>query len=43
LDQDELARIDEIVAQVEDEEIQDSLRKLFISQSKLSKYRSTGQ
>jgi|GEM_PF-527872 len=43
LDQDELTRIDEMVAQVEDEEIRDSLRELFISQSKLSKYRSMGQ
>lgn len=40
LDQDELAKIDEIVAKVEDEEIRNSLRELFVSQSKLSKYRS---
>ncbi len=40
LDQDELTRIDEITAQVEDQEIQDSLRELFISQSKLSKVRN---
>jgi hypothetical protein len=39
LDRDELARIDEIVAQVEDEEIRNSLRELFISQSKLTKIR----
>jgi len=43
LRQDELARIEEIVAQIEDEEIRDSLRELFISQSKLTKYRSMGQ
>ena len=39
LDQDELTRIDEIVMQVEDEDIRNSLRELFISQSKLSKIR----
>ena len=39
LDQDELTRIDEIVAQVEDEDVRNSLRELFISQSKLSKIR----
>jgi hypothetical protein len=43
LDQDELTRIDEMVAQIEDEEIRNSLRELFISQSKLFKYRSMGQ
>ena len=42
LDQDELTKIDEIVAKVEDEEIRNSLRELFVSQSKLSKYRSMG-
>jgi len=42
LDQDELTRIDEIVAQVEDEEVRNSLRELFINQSKLFKYRSMG-
>lgn len=42
LDQDKVARIDEIVAQVEDEEIKQSLRELFISQAKLSKFRSMG-
>ena len=41
LDQDELERIDEIVAQIEDEEIRGSLRELFTNQAKLSKYRST--
>jgi hypothetical protein len=41
LDQDELKRIDEIVAQIEDEEIRGSLRELFTNQAKLSKYRQT--
>ena len=40
LDQDELERIDEIVAQIEDEEIRGSLRDLFTNQAKLSKHRS---
>ena len=39
LEQDQIARIDEIVAQVDDKEIQGSLRELFISQSKLNKIR----
>jgi len=43
LDQDELVRIDEIVARVEDEEIRNSLRELFISQSKFSKYSSMSE
>ena len=42
LSQDELARIDEMVTVVEDEEIQNSLKQLFISQSKLTKIRNTG-
>ena len=42
LEQDELTRIDKIVAQVEDEDIGNSLRELFISQTKLSKIRSEG-
>jgi hypothetical protein len=41
LDENELERIDEIVAQIEDEEIRGSLRELFASQAKLSKYRQT--
>ena len=40
LSQDELRQINEVVAEVEDMEIQDSLRELFISQSKLDKIRS---
>jgi len=40
LDEDELERIDEIVAQIEDEEIRGSLRDLFTNQAKLSKHRS---
>ena len=39
LDSDEIEKIDDIVSQIEDEEIQNSLRKLFISQSKLTKMR----
>jgi len=39
LDENEMARIDEIIAQVDDEEIQNSLREIFISQSKLTKMR----
>ena len=39
LDQDQLDKIDEIVAQVEDEELRDSLKEIFISQSKLSRVR----
>lgn len=42
LDQDELTKIDEIVSLVEDEEIRDSLRELFVNQSKLSKMRGGG-
>ena len=41
LDQDEMTRIDEIISQIEDEEIRDSLKKLFISQSQLSKIRDS--
>lgn len=40
LDQDEMTRIDGITAQVEDEDIRNSLRELFISQAQLSKIRS---
>ena len=40
LDQDEMTRIDEITDQIEDEEVRNSLKKLFISQSQLSKVRS---
>ena len=40
LDQEELERINQTVAEIDDEEIQDSLRQLFTSQSKLSKIRS---
>ena len=43
LDQDELERIDRTVAEVEDGEIRDSLRQLFISQSKLFKIRGTDE
>jgi len=43
LDQDELERIDRTVAEVEDGEIRDSLRQLFINQSKLSKIRDTDE
>lgn len=39
LDQDQLARINELVGQIEDGEIRDSLRELFISQGKLTKMR----
>jgi hypothetical protein len=39
LDQDEIERIEEIITQVDDEEIRDSLRELFTSQSKLTKIR----
>ena len=41
LDENELERIDEIVAQIEDEEIRGSLKELFTNQAKLSKYRQT--
>jgi len=41
LDEDELEKIDEIVAQIEDEEIRGFLRELFTSQAKLLKYRQT--
>ena len=37
LDQDELTKIDEIVSQIEDEELQDLLRNLFIKQTKFYK------
>ncbi len=40
LSQDEIAKIDEIIGQVKDEEIRDSLKELFISQAQLSKIRS---
>ena len=40
LNQDEKTQIDEITAQVEDEDIRNSLRELFISQTQLSKIRS---
>jgi len=43
LDQDELERIDGIVAQIEDEDIRNSLRELFINQSKLFKMRGEGK
>jgi len=39
IDQDELDSIDEIVSAVKDEELRNSLRDLFIKQSKLSKMR----
>ncbi len=39
LDQNEMAQIDEITAQIEDEELRDSLKELFTSQSQLSKIR----
>ena len=39
LKQDEMTRIDEVTAQVEDEDIRNSLRELFISQIQLSKIR----
>jgi hypothetical protein len=42
LDQIELEKIDEIVSEVEDDGIRDSLRNLFINQSKLSKMRRKG-
>ena len=40
LDQDEMTRIDEVIGQIEDEEIRNSLKELFISQSRLSRIRS---
>jgi len=40
LDQDEITRIDDITGQIEDEEIRNSLKELFVSQSQLSKIRS---
>ena len=43
LNQDELEQIDRTVAEVEDGEIRDSLRQLFISQSKLFKIRGTDE
>ena len=39
LEQDEITLIDEITDQIEDEEIRDSLRELFTSQTQLSKIR----
>jgi hypothetical protein len=42
LDQDELEKIDEIVSTIEDDDIKDSLRHLFINQSKLTKMRRKG-
>ena len=42
LDQSELEKIDEIVSTVEDDDIKDSLRNLFINQSKLTKMRRKG-
>ena len=39
LEQDQITQIEKIVEQIEDEEIRDSLRELFISQSKLTKIR----
>lgn len=41
LNQDEITRIDDITGQIEDEEIRNSLKELFISQSQLSKIRSS--
>jgi len=43
LDQDQLDKIDEIVAQVEDEELRDSLKEIFVSQSKLSRVREADE
>jgi len=42
LDQGELEKIDEIVSTIEDDDIKDSLRHLFINQSKLTKMRRKG-
>ncbi len=42
LDQSELEKIDEIVSAIEDDDIKDSLRHLFINQSKLTKMRRKG-
>ena len=39
LKQDEMTQIDEITAQIEDEELRNSLKELFVSQSQLSKIR----
>ena len=41
LDQAEIAKIDELTDQIEDEEIRDSLKELFISQTRLSKVRDS--
>ncbi len=41
LDQDEIAKIDEITDQIEDEEVRDSLKELFTSQAQLSKIRDS--
>ncbi len=41
LNQDEITRIDDITGQIEDEEIRNSLKELFVSQSQLSKIRSS--
>ncbi|MDQ1317410.1 MAG: hypothetical protein QG588_1062, partial [Candidatus Poribacteria bacterium] len=42
LDQGELEKIDEIVSTIEDDDIKNSLRNLFINQSKLTKMRRKG-
>ena len=42
LDQSEIEKIDEIVSTIEDDDIKDSLRNLFINQSKLTKMRRKG-
>jgi hypothetical protein len=42
LDQSEIEKIDEIVSTIEDDDIKDSLRYLFINQSKLTKMRRKG-
>ena len=42
LDQGELEKIDEIVSAIEDDDIKNSLRNLFINQSKLTKMRRKG-
>ncbi len=42
LDQGELEKIDEIVSTIEDDDIRDSLRNLFINQCKLTKMRRKG-
>ena len=42
LDQSELEKIDEIISTIEDDDIKNSLRNLFINQSKLTKMRRKG-